>query len=163
VSTSPGAKVDQISRRHVRAELAASGALDVGENTMRAHSPDFDLPTASWLGSGSSSDSGPASWNMMGGRYRYTLSLAIECGFWPSPEQFAIPFYKSLTLKFRKLLAIFVGLSPPHANHGILTGVPEAMDHVGVVLEMTIQDGPLNGNRSIHNGASTSASGPRIS
>src|SRR6516165_7614747 len=27
---------------------------------------------------------------------------------------------------------------------------------------MTIQDGPLNGNCSIHNGVSTSASGPRI-
>jgi hypothetical protein len=109
----------------------------------------------------SSNDCGLASWSLMGSGTDVP-SLAIECGFWPSPEQFAIPFYKSLTLKFRKLLAIFVGLSPPHANHSILTGVPEAMDHVGVVLEMTIQDSPLNGNRSIHNGVSTSASGPRI-
>lgn len=30
VGTSPGAEVDQISRRYVRAELAASGALEVG-------------------------------------------------------------------------------------------------------------------------------------
>lgn len=49
-----------------------------------------------------------------------------------------MPFYKSLMLKLRKLLAMFVRLSSQHANHSIVTGVPEAIEHAGMVLEMTI-------------------------
>jgi len=39
--------------------------------------------------------------------------------------------------------------------------LPESID-LDVVLEEMCQDGPLNGNRSIHDGVSTPASGPRI-
>jgi hypothetical protein len=49
-----------------------------------------------------------------------------------------VPFYKSFMLKLRKLPAIFVSLPPQHANHSIVSGVPEAIDHAGMVLEMTI-------------------------
>ena len=70
--------------------------------------------------------------------------------------------YECFTFELRKVLTAFVRLAPPHANHGILTRLPEAVDEPDMVLEVMIQNGPLNGNRSIHDGVSTPASGPHI-
>jgi hypothetical protein len=41
-------------------------------------------------------------------------------------------------LKLRKGLAPFVGLAQPHADHCVPATVPEAVDKLGVLLEMTI-------------------------
>jgi hypothetical protein len=42
-------------------------------------------------------------------------------------------------------------------------GVLESVDHPGVMLEVMVQDGPLNDKRSIHNGVLTPASGSVLS
>jgi hypothetical protein len=56
-----------------------------------------------------------------------------------------VALYKSFTLKSREALAIFVALASPHAEYGIATGLPEAIDHPGMASEMTIQGGPISG------------------
>jgi len=55
-----------------------------------------------------------------------------------------VALYKSFTLKTREALASFVGLASPHAEHGIATCLPEAVNHSGVLLEMIIQGGPMS-------------------
>jgi len=55
-----------------------------------------------------------------------------------------VALYKSLTLKTREVLAIFVRLASPHAEHAIAISRPEAVDHPGVVLEMIIHGGPMS-------------------
>src|SRR5262245_22474668 len=55
--------------------------------------------------------------------------------------------YESFTFRPRKSLASFVGLASPHAEHGIATSLPEAVDHSGMVLEMAIQSGPRSRKR----------------
>ena len=47
-----------------------------------------------------------------------------------------------------------------HVDHSVTAGVPETVDHSGVTLEVMLHDGPLNGKRTSHNGASNPASGP---
>jgi hypothetical protein len=42
----------------------------------------------------------------------------------------------------RKARAVFVGLARPHADHSITAGVPETVDHSGVMLEVMLQNGP---------------------
>src|SRR5262249_55922484 len=54
--------------------------------------------------------------------------------------------------KFRKTVAVLVGLARPHANHGIAARSPETIDQSDVVLEMAIQGGPLSGKRPLHDG-----------
>src|SRR5262245_55573340 len=53
-------------------------------------------------------------------------------------------------LKFGKAVAALISLVPPHASHCIAIGSPEAVDQLGVVLEMAIQGGPLSGKRPLH-------------
>jgi hypothetical protein len=48
-----------------------------------------------------------------------------------------------------KTLAILVGLAQPHADHSIAAGVPESVNYFGVMLEVMLQGGPLNGKRSV--------------
>jgi hypothetical protein len=36
------------------------------------------------------------------------------------------------------VLAVFIRLIKPHAKHGILTSLPEAIDHAGVMLEVML-------------------------
>jgi len=55
-----------------------------------------------------------------------------------------VALYKSLTFKTREVLAIFVRLASPHAEHAIPTSRPERVDRPGVVLEMIIQGGPMS-------------------
>jgi hypothetical protein len=43
-----------------------------------------------------------------------------------------------VTLKFRKVLAVFIRLTKPHAKHRFLTSLPEAIDHSGVMLEVML-------------------------
>ena len=57
---------------------------------------------------------------------------------------------KRFALKLRKAVATLVGLAPPHASHCNAIGSPETVDQLGVVLEMTIQGGPLSGKRPLH-------------
>ena len=59
---------------------------------------------------------------------------------------------KGMALKFRKTVAVLVGLARPHANHGIAARSPETIDQSDVVLEMAIQGGPLSGKRPLHDG-----------
>jgi hypothetical protein len=61
----------------------------------------------------------------------------------PSTEQFAVPLYKSVALKRRKRLAVFVYLVSPDANYGSAIGLPEPLDEPGMMQEMTIENGPM--------------------
>jgi hypothetical protein len=49
-----------------------------------------------------------------------------------------VTLYERVTLKLRKAFAAFVGLALPHAQHAIPVDVPETVDELGVLLEMTI-------------------------
>ena len=71
-----------------------------------------------------------------------------------------MPLYQSVTLKLRKALAVFVCLAQPHADHSFAVGSHETVNYFGVMLEVMLQDGPLNGKRSVHDGVPTPASGP---
>jgi hypothetical protein len=43
-----------------------------------------------------------------------------------------------VTLKFRKVVAVFIRLALPHANHGFLTSLPKAIDHPDVTLKVMV-------------------------
>jgi hypothetical protein len=49
-----------------------------------------------------------------------------------------VTLYERVTLKLRKAFAAFVGLALPHAQDAIPVDVPETVDELGVLLEMTI-------------------------
>ena len=44
-------------------------------------------------------------------------------------------------------MATFVGLASPHVEHGIATSLLEAVHHSGVVLEVSVQGGPVSRKR----------------
>jgi len=66
-------------------------------------------------------------------------SRRTACGLVrPRPEELAVTLYERVTLKLRKAIAAFVGLALPHAQHAIPVDVPETVDKLGMLLEMTI-------------------------
>jgi hypothetical protein len=71
-----------------------------------------------------------------------------------------VTLYKSITLSFRKALAVFLSLASPHANNGIPTSLPETVDYLEVLFEMEIQSGPFSGNGHFHDDDSSLAVGP---
>ena len=58
--------------------------------------------------------------------------------------------YKGIALGFRKPVAVFLGLTSPHANNGIPASSSETVDEFEVFFEMEIQSGPLSGKGHFH-------------
>jgi hypothetical protein len=56
----------------------------------------------------------------------------------PSSEQLAVPLDQCLAFKLRKGFAALVRLARPHTAHGSSTGVPEAVQLLGLVTEMAV-------------------------
>jgi len=61
-----------------------------------------------------------------------------------------VTLYKRITISFRKALAVFFSLAPPHSNNGIRTSFPETVDELEVLFEMEIESGPFSGKRHFH-------------
>jgi len=61
-----------------------------------------------------------------------------------------VTLYKSSALSFRKALPVLLRLASPHANNGISTSFPEAIDQLEVLFEMQIQSGPFGGKGHCH-------------
>jgi len=59
-------------------------------------------------------------------------------------------FYESLSLKFGKVVAEFVGLALPHASHGNAVGTSEAFDMLCLFSKMIVQRCPVGSERCCH-------------
>jgi hypothetical protein len=61
---------------------------------------------------------------------------------------------QSITLELCERHTVFAGLVLPHSSHGIGATLPEAINKLGVPLEMVIQRRPMSSDRGAHGGES---------